>query len=441
VLYFLKEFPMPSDFSKNLYFSSSRALTRLLNAVGDPIGRLERTPDLVAFVETLRSKPVHKSMTGILLSADYRVCSDVLKSPQWKTRPEANSFFEKLYLGSLADSEKIDPFLDSIISQDGTEHTRIKRLIQPAFTNRVMQRWRSSAEKIAHILVNEIAEQSDLDFVDALANPLPLAMICEILGVPLSDRDKFTDWGRTLAIIGLDFPRTTRELYELEQASDEVTRYIAQLLAERRLNPQEDLLSVLANAESDGEKLSDREIVATASFLLIAGFETTVNLLSVGTMVLLENRDQLGQVASNPELVPNLVEEALRVVSPVQYTARTADSDLELPDGTKVRRGQTIVLILAGANRDPDLFDSPEAFLVSRENARKNIAFGYGAHHCIGAQLARLEAETLWRELLQRFPNVTDWQLVGPVTQRAGKTIRGLEHMPMRFGTREAVTK
>jgi cytochrome P450 len=266
-------------------------------------------------------------------------------------------------------------------------------------------------------------------------------MSCEILGVPLSDRDKFTDWGRTLAIIGLDFPRTTRELYELEQASDEVTRYIAQLLAERRLNPQEDLLSVLANAESDGEKLSDREIVATASFLLIAGFETTVNLLSVGTMVLLENRDQLGQVASNPELVPNLVEEALRVVSPVQYTARTADSDLELPDGTKVRRGQTIVLILAGANRDPDLFDSPEAFLVSRENARKNIAFGYGAHHCIGAQLARLEAETLWRELLQRFPNVTDWQLVGPVTQRAGKTIRGLEHMPMRFGTREAVTK
>jgi cytochrome P450 len=213
------------------------------------------------------------------------------------------------------------------------------------------------------------------------------------------------------------------------------------LLSERKLNPQEDLLSVLANAEYEGDKLTDREIVATASFLLIAGFETTVNLLSVGTLVLLENREQLRRVAANHDLVPNLVEEALRVVTPVQYTARTADSNLELSDGTKVRRGQSIVLVLTGANRDSDLFERPDSFEVSRENARKNIAFGYGAHHCIGAQLARLEAETLWCELLQRFPNVTDWQLVGPVTQRAGKTIRGLERMPMRFGDRVAVAK
>jgi cytochrome P450 len=114
---------------------------------------------------------------------------------------------------------------------------------------------------------------------------------------------------------------------------------------------------------------------------------------------------------------------------------------VELPDGTKARRGQTIVLVLAGANRDPAVFDNPNEFLISRENARKNIAFGYGAHHCIGAQLARLEAEILWRELFVRFPRVQDWQLEGPVTKRAGKTIRGLEYMPMRFGNREAVAK
>jgi cytochrome P450 len=432
---------MPSELSKNLYFATGRALTRFLNLLGDPIGRLERAPDLVAFVETLRSKPVHKSITGILISADHRVCSEVLKSPNWRTRPEANSIFEKLYLGSVADSERIDPFLDAIISQDGAEHTRIKKLIQPAFTHRVMQRWKSSAQKIAHDLVNEIDEHAGVDFVDALANPLPLAMICEILGVPLSDRDRFTDWGRTLAIIGLDLPQTTRELHELEHASDEVTRYISQLLAERKLNPRDDLLSVLAQAESDGEKLTDKEIVATASFLLIAGFETTVNLLSVGTMVLLENRDQLREVAANPDLVPNLVEETLRVVSPVQYTVRTSDSPVVLPDGTKARRGQTIVLVLAGANRDPAVFDNPHEFLISRENARKNIAFGYGAHHCIGAQLARLEAEILWRELFGRFPDVQDWHLEGPVIKRPGKTIRGLERMPMRFGQREAVAK
>jgi cytochrome P450 len=437
-LYFSKGVnPMQSKLSSTLYFASSSALIKVLEWVGDPIGRLEHSVDMVAFAETLRSQPVHKSMTGLLLSADYQVCRDVLKSPNWRTRPEANNIFEKLYLGTIADSEKVDPFLDSIIAKDGSDHARIRKLIQPAFTHRIMQSWRLSAEQIAKELVNEIHAHSEIDFVESLANPLPLAMICEILGVPLADRDMFTSWGRTLAIIGLDLPRTTQEKQELENASDSLTTYIAQLLTERKINPREDLLSVLANAENEGDKLTDREIIATASFLLIAGFETTVNLLSVGTLVLLENRDQLNQVAVNPDLVPNLVEEALRVVSPVQYTARTANADLELPDGTKVRRGQTIVLVLAGANRDPALFDRPNTFLISRENARKHIAFGYGAHHCIGALLARLEAETLWRELLVRFPEVDSWQLAGVPLRRPGKTIRGLESMPLSLGKKK----
>ena len=425
---------MPSDLSNSLFFASSKVLTKILNLVGDPIGRLESSSDMVAFAESIRNKPVHKSLTGILVSADFQICSEVLKSPNWRTQPEINGFFEKLYLGVIADSEKADPFLDSIIAKDGAEHSRIKKLIQPAFTHRVMQGWKSSAEEISRDLVMQIDSNTEIDFVEALANPLPLAMICEILGVPLSDRDKFTNWGRTLAIIGLDGPRSTQELTELARASDELTTYITNLLSERRLNPQEDLLSVLANAESDGDKLTDREIIATSSFLLIAGFETTVNLLSVGTLLLLQNRDQLGAVADNLDLVPNLVEEALRVVSPVQYTARTSDSEMELSDGTKVRRGQTIALILTGANRDPALFEYPNKFLIHRENARRNIAFGYGAHHCIGAQLARLEAETLWRELLIRYPEVDSWQQIGSAKFRPGKTIRGLETMPVILG-------
>ena len=427
---------MSSTFSSNAFFATSKALTKVLNWVGDPIGRLESSSDMAAFAETIRSKPVHRSMTGLLVSADYQICSEVLKSPNWRTLPETNNFFEKLYLGVIADSEKADPFLDSIIAKDGEEHSRIRKLIQPAFTHRVMQSWKSSAEKIARDLVNQIDGNSKIDFVDSLANPLPLAMICEILGVPLEDRDKFTNWGRTLAIIGLGQPRSTQELRELKLASDVLTTYMANLLSQRKQEPQEDLLSVLANAESEGDKLTDREIIATASFLLIAGFETTVNLLSVGTLVLLENPGQLKQVAGNPELIPNLVEEALRVVSPVQYTDRTSDSDLQLSDGTKVRRGQTIALILTGANRDPAVFDDPNKFSVSRENARRNIAFGYGAHHCIGAQLARLEAETLWKELLKSYPDVHSWQQIGAAKFRPGKTIRGLESMPMVLGSR-----
>lgn len=427
---------MPSDFSSSILFATTKVLTKFLNWVGDPIGRLESSSDMAKFSATLRSKPVHRSVTGLLVSADHQICSEVLKSPNWRTMPESNTFFEKLYLGVIADSEKADPFLDSIIAKDGEEHSRIRKLIQPAFTHRVMQSWKTSAERIAEDLVGQIDANSKIDFVESLAHPLPIAMICEILGVPLGDRDKFTNWGRTLAIIGLDQPRNTKELRELQVASDELTTYMANLLAERKQNPQEDLLSVLASAESDGDRLTDKEIIATASFLLIAGFETTVNLLGVGTLVLLENREQLKAVAENLDLVPNLVEEALRFVTPVQYTARTSDSDLQLSDGTKVRRGQSIALILTGANRDPAVFNDPNEFLVDRENARRNIAFGYGAHHCIGAQLARLEAETLWHELLKRYPEVDSWQQAGTAKFRPGKTIRGLESLPMAIGSR-----
>lgn len=425
---------MLSELRSNLYFASSSALTKVLYWVGDPVGMFESSVDLVAFAETLRSKPVHKSMTGFLLSTDYDVCREVLKSPNWITLAGANNIVEKIYLGSVADTEKIDPLLDSIISKDGAAHARIRKLIQPAFSFRMMQNWKLLAERTAKALLEEIDGHSAIDFVESLANPFPMVMICEILGVPLADRDKFARWGRTLAIIGLDLPKTTQEKQELEKTSDELTTYIAQLLAERKRHPQDDLLSVLANVESEGDKLTDREIIATASFLLIAGFETTVNLLSVGTLVLLEHRDQLKLVADNHDLVPNLVEEALRMVSPVQYTARTANAEVMLPDGTNVRRGQTVVLLLAGANRDPNVFDTPNTFLINRENARKHVAFGYGAHHCIGAQLARLEAEVFWRELLMRYPEVDTWTLAGTPVLRQGKTIRGLDSLPINFG-------
>jgi cytochrome P450 len=209
---------------------------------------------------------------------------------------------------------------------------------------------------------------------------------------------------------------------------------MADLLAYRRKHPADDLLTSLANSETDGSTLTDREIVATASFLLLAGFETTVNLLSVGTRVLVEHKDALKQVSQNHDLIPNLVEEALRFVSPVQYTIRTSDSELVLKDGTAVKKGQNIVLMIVGANRDPKIFSNPDIFDINRENAKRNLAFGYGAHHCLGASLARLEAEAVWRHLLLRFPNVVSWSLKGEVVPKRGRVIRGLEALPMRLG-------
>jgi cytochrome P450 len=426
---------MKAGIQTALSMSSMRALTKVMAAIGDPIGRLETAPDLAEFSAGLREKSVQKSRIGVLISADYEICAEVLKSPNWRTVAEPGNFLEEIFLGSSSQSsENVDIFLDSILGKDGDEHSRIKKLVVPAFTHRAMQSWKETANKIAYKLVQELPSNGRVDLVSALANPLPLEMICEILGVPLKDRELFNKWGNSLAEIGLDGPRTVGQVSELEIASKELTDYMAELLAYRRKHPEDDLLTSLANSETDGATLTDREIVATASFLLLAGFETTVNLLGVGTRVLVEHTEALVEVSHNHDLIPNLVEEALRYVSPVQYTFRSSAGDVVLKDGTVVKKGQSIVLMIVGANHDPQMFSDPDTFDLHRENAKRNLAFGYGAHHCLGASLARLEAEAVWKHLLARFPDVTAWKVDGEVIAKRGRVIRGLETLPMSFG-------
>ncbi len=412
-----------------------RALTQFMSLIGDPIGRLETAKDLPKFSASLRERKVHRSRIGVLITADYEICAEVLKSPNWRTYLEPRNFLEKSFIETSAANEiEIDLFLDSILGKDGAEHERIKKLVLPAFTHRVMQSWKETADKIAKKLVQELPNDGKLELVSSLANPLPLEMICEILGVPFDDRKLFNSWGNTLAEIGLDGPRTLGQVKELKKASKELTDYMAELLAFRRKHPENDLLTSLANSETDGSTLTDKEIVATASFLLLAGFETTVNLLGAGTRVLIENKDQLKLVSENHQLIPNLVEETLRFVSPVQYTFRTSDTDFQMKDGTKVKKGQSIVLMLVGANRDPSIFSDPNSFLVERENARRNLSFGYGAHHCLGAALARLEAEAVWKHLLNRFPDVEKWKINGELKIKRGRVIRGLDSLPLQLG-------
>jgi cytochrome P450 len=412
-----------------------RALTQFMSLIGDPIGRLETAKDLPKFSASLRERKVHRSRIGVLITADYEICAEVLKSPNWRTYLEPRNFLEKSFIETTASNEiEIDLFLDSILGKDGAEHERIKKLVLPAFTHRVMQSWKETADKIAKKLVQELPNDGKLELVSSLANPLPLEMICEILGVPFDDRKLFNGWGNTLAEIGLDGPRTLGQVKELKKASKELTDYMAELLAFRRKHPENDLLTSLANSETDGSTLTDKEIVATASFLLLAGFETTVNLLGAGTRVLIENKDQLKLVSENHQLIPNLVEETLRFVSPVQYTFRTSDTDFQMKDGTKVKKGQSIVLMLVGANRDSSIFSDPNSFLVERENARRNLSFGYGAHHCLGAALARLEAEAVWEHLLNRFPDVEKWKINGEFKIKRGRVIRGLDSLPLQLG-------
>jgi len=421
---------VPASLRSTLYFSGTNALSMALRLIGDPIGKFYSSPDMVTFAKRTNKVSVQKSITGVLVSSNHQVCSEVLKSPNWLSRP----FAERLYTGPTTYTpETIHPFLDSIIAIDGAEQRRIKKLMQPVFTPRVIDSWKETSLRIVNDLFSNVKEHGEFDFVASIANPLPLAVICEIIGVPKLYWEKCNIWGRTLAGIGLDLPKNNQELEELEATSLALTDLIGELLAIRRVKPEDDLISLLASAQTDGQKLSDKEIIASVAFTLIAGFETTMNLLSVGTLALLENPDQLALLARNQELIPNFIEEALRLSSPIQFVVRTADSPLVLADGTKAKAGQTVILNLAGANRDPAVFDKPDSFLIQRENAKKNVSFGFGAHHCIGSLLARVEAEVMWRELLRRFPDVESWKLTGTPKYRSGKLIKSLESLPMSF--------
>lgn len=421
---------MPASVRSSLYFAASNLLSKSLNLIGDPVGLFYSSPDLITFAKKSKKTPVQKSITGVLFSADHAICSEVMKSANWLSRP----FAERLYLAaSTYEPEVIHPFLDSIIALDGSDQRRIKKVMHVAFTANVMDSWRIASQRIVKRLIQEAKGKQQIDFVDAFANPLPLEVICEIIGVPLEYKEQCNQWGRTLGGIGLDLPKNNRELEQLEQAALGLTSLIFELLQRRKADPKDDLLSIMANAESDGERLTDKEIVASAAFTLIAGFETTMNLLSVGTLALLENPGQLAELAKDQSLLPNFIEEALRISSPIQFVVRTADSDQILADGTKVNKGTTIILNLAAANRDPKIFENPDCFGIHRTNAKKNISFGFGAHHCIGSLLARVEAEVLWSELLKEFPDTSSWKLTGQPRYRPGKLIRSLDNLPVKL--------
>ncbi len=408
------------------------ALTRVYSRLGDPVGILETTDDIPAFADSLRVEPVVRSRTGFAYSSDYEVCSAVLRSTEASADiPEARNLFESILIGPSLPPDRIDPLLDAIITKDGAAHSRIRRLVQPAFTHRVMQGWREATERVARQLVDALPADRPFDLVHDFASPLPMAVICEVIGVPYADRAKFSAWGETLAS-GLDRPRSLAHARSMEAAALGLTDYLAELLAERRRHPTDDLLSSMAQAEVDGDRLDDRDIVGTASFLLLAGFETTVNLLGAGTEVLMRHPDQFAEVLADPELIPDLVEEALRIVSPVQYTFRTALAPIGLPGGDVLDKRETIVLMLVGANRDPRVFPDPYRFDIHRPNARKHLAFGFGIHHCLGAALARMEAEVAWRMLFARFPDPGAWRIAGEPVPNSGRMLHGLRSLPVQ---------
>jgi cytochrome P450 len=305
---------------------------------------------------------------------------------------------------SVPTAPKLSPrFLlrsDSILSKDPPDHTRLRRLVAGAFTARRVDRLRLHIQQITDRLLDDLAQAGPpADLVAHLALPLPVTVICELLGVPYADRDRFRAW--TEALLNINLP-----LADAHAARAALDDYMAGLIADRRAHPSDDLLGALTAARDEEDKLSETELVSFGTTLLIAGHETTANQIATFTLLLLRHPGELKRLRESPELIASAVEELLRFTPLGVGTGllRVATTDVEL-DGVVVRAGEPVLASITSANHDPAVFGDPDELDITRAD-NPHLAFGPGIHHCLGAQLARAELQIALGSLLQRFPRL-----------------------------------
>jgi cytochrome P450 len=308
------------------------------------------------------------------------------------------------------------------------DHTRLRGLVHKAFTPRMVEQLRGTAQSITDSLLDRVQAQGQMDLIADLAYPLPVTVIAEMLGIPESDRDTFHHWSDALAR-SLDLTDDSEVYRRASLAAAEFTEYLRELSARRRREPGSDLLSALVRVEEAGEGLSEDELYATCALLLVAGHETTINLIGNGTLALLRHPDQLRLLQAQPYLIRTAIEELLRYDSPVQLTARVALEDIPYGDVT-FPRGQEVAFLLGAANHDPTVFANPGQLDITREK-NPHLSFGSGIHYCLGAPLARLEGQIAINALLRRMPNL-QLAIENP-TYRDNYVLRGLEALPVTF--------
>ena len=407
-----------------------RVVVTALAATGDPGARLmqpsARRDPYPSYDRIRAAGPFARSRMG-WYTARHDVVSAVLRSPAFSHDFSVDPRFQTAGMQHRRADELVDPVgPDSMLGVDPPDHTRLRRLVSAGFTPRSVQALRPRVEEIAHDLLRDL-DGPVVDVVPRYSGVLPVLVICEVLGVPARDRERFTHWGDLLAVT-LDATASSRAQRAGQDALADLQAYFEDLFAERRRAPGDDLVSRLLAVEEDGEVLTARELMATCLLLLAAGFETTVNLLGNGTKALLAHPDQVALLRAEPERLPDAVEEVLRYDAPVQLTARLAARDAEVA-GVTVPRGAAVITLLGGANRDPEVFERPGEFDVTRPNARQHLAFAVGVHHCLGAALARLEGEVGFAALLDAFPDLSP---AGRSVQRKTFVLRGPSSVPVR---------
>jgi len=417
-----------------------RVFMRVQALRGDPLARLiaghGQEIDPYPLLEEIRAGGPLVRTPFTWVSVDHGLCREVLRDKRFGVTASSSMDLPRPLpaLISRTDDERVPNPVEppAMVVVNPPEHTRYRQLVAQSFTRRAVDKLGTRVAEVTDQLIERLADAPHPDLIADFASQLPVAIIGEILDLPADTHPRMLQWGHSgapLLDLGIGWRTYRRAINGLRGADHELRERFQQL---RAGEPADHPFSRLA---ADGS-LTDHEFTANAALLIGAGFETTVNLIGNGVVALLENRDQLERLRADPELWPSAVEEILRFDSPVQMTARTALCDVELA-GQRIAAGDMVALLLAGANRDPQVFADPDRFDITRPNSRDHLAFASGIHACLGAALARIEGATALRALFETFP---DLELTAPPQHRGLVNLRGFSRLPVRLDSRNAAS-
>lgn len=354
-------------------------------------------------------------------------CSSIAKEPRCSAK-RAQQMLLPLPLSRQSEFSELARMLSLwLIFMDPPEHTRLRKLLNKGFSPSVVDSLRPQVEDIVERMLKPLERGSEVELMRQFANPLPVRIILEMLGIPQELHATFVDWSRAIAVFRGSPDRTVEHARAAQDALIALTDFFRKTVAERRRNKGNDLISLLIDIEEEGEVLTEEELYAQCTALLFAGHETTRNLIGNGMYTLLRHPREAAELRDNPEMIRSAVEELLRYESPVQFTARVLKEDIEIC-GQYIPKKWTILCMLGAANRDPKQFEEPNQLNLKRLN-NQHLAFSAGPHFCIGSQLARLEAQVALSNLLRRFPEM---KLIGPRPEWASTFgLRGLKGLPV----------
>ncbi|WP_278220169.1 cytochrome P450 [Mycolicibacterium gadium] len=414
-----------------------RGFAKVVARRGDPRGRLLADPTVrsnpIGFIEELRARGPLVRCRGLYMTVDHKVVNDLLRSDDFHVFALGSNLPKPMqWVADRTRPDLLHPIQPpSMLSVEPPQHTRYRKLVSSVFTVRAVAALRDRVQESANALLDDLTDAGTVDIVDRYCSQLPVTVIGDILGVPDDARPRILEFGE-LGAPSLDIGLTWTQYKTVYRGIRGFNDWLSNHLRELSRNPGDDLMSqiIVASQDAEGGPLTHQELLATAGLVLAAGFETTVNLLGNGIRMLVDSPQHLDTLAERPELWPTAVEEVLRLDSPVQLSARIAMRDIEV-EGALVKRNEGVILYLAGANRDPNVFDDPHRFDIERDNAGKHLSFSGGRHFCLGAALARAEGEVGLKTFFERFP---DARLAGEGSRRQTRVLRGWSSLPISLG-------